>query len=135
MSVTGTTGTRKTNRTKAATSVVTTFVLRLTSQIVPVARFTPTHQNGLAMLARSGESVDIIRIEQNGGRISDFTRRGAYVPSRGITGYESLSESCKLCNRKKGLARICVWAGRDSNPWPPDYQSGALAKLPPLHED
>ena len=21
------------------------------------------------------------------------------------------------------------WAGRDSNPWPPDYQSGALAKL------
>ena len=22
-----------------------------------------------------------------------------------------------------------LWAGRDSNPWPPDYQSGALAKL------
>jgi hypothetical protein len=24
-----------------------------------------------------------------------------------------------------------VWAGRDSNPWPLDYQSSALAKLPP----
>ena len=27
------------------------------------------------------------------------------------------------------LSYFELWAGRDSNPWPPDYQSGALAKL------
>ena len=36
-----------------------------------------------------------------------------------------------LASPSVGSAWTAGWAGRDSNPWPPDYQSGALAKLLP----